>query len=482
MAQTPRSAQSRRAPMTPTRAPTIALAPRPMMNAPEVEALRAVLQEYRPTRVLEWGAGGSTLYWPREFPDIDWHTIEHDQRYYDAVSAQRLAPNASMLRLDFPEYYAAAPALGMFDLIIVDGRERVHCASVARYMLNEGGVVLVHDFTRERYKSLFTFYNHSVVLVPPTASKDPRGLVLLSAPVSTPPAPERLASVLARPTPTAAPRGVVYVCFGAPASAQADSSIRSLSRVAPGLPVLVVGDGDAVQHFAGRAGVDVVTPNVDPFKSASLFGFHAGRIKPLLAALSPFEETLYVDADTEFKVSPTVGFDMLARWDVVVAEAEIRSLAVVFPDNTTEASDTARWLGTPHILYHNSGMIFWRRNESTLRLFELWSEEWQKYRGWDEQVALLRALLLSDVLFLNVPFTWNCRGPQQSFLVYHRFASKAARKFSNFRANGGARGVPMVQAVQFVQVEVTPGRFVKARLGEEDKVREHFRALLRERK
>jgi hypothetical protein len=277
-------------------------------------------------------------------------------------------------------------------------------------------------------------------------------------------------------------RGVIYMCWGDPATRQAEASMRSLWKHEPKMPVLVVGDKAAVQHFNGQPRVQTHLCMVDPFFSQTLFGFLAGRIKPLLAKISPFEHTLYVDAETEFKTSPKVGFDLLDRWDMVIAEAETRSLGTTFPSNHIEADKTASWLGTPHILYHNSGMIFWRKNEATAKLFDLWSKEWLKYKGWDEQVALLRALLRSEVLFLNVPFTWNCRGPVGAYLVYHRFASRAARKYRGDAHTVRSTGPSRVTARPLVLVELAPGRSVRCYAGDEEKVQAYFKRLLAKQK
>ena len=438
------------------------LKPVPMMDAPEVEALRALLAERKPRRVLEWGAGGSTLYWPAQLPDVEWVAIEHNPEYAAALEG-RLNANTTLHRLDFPDYYRLGPEFGTFDLIIVDGRRRVRCLDAARELLAPGGAVVLHDAGRERYAPGRAFYKKVTVLHPPKEGKDPRGLWLLEGPVPLP--------------AVTAERGVVYLCWGEPATLEAERSMASLWKHEPEMPVLVVGDEAACAHFAGQARVQTHHCLVDPFTSESLFGFKAGRIKPLLARLSPFAKTLYVDAETAFKRSPAEGFALLEKWDFVVAEAETRSLAATFPDNRTEAGETAAWLGTPHILYHNSGMLFWRRNEATGRLFDLWSEEWQRYQGWDEQIALLRALLQSDVLFLNVPFTWNCRGPEAAYFVYHRFASRAARKFRTPTpvVATGRRGQPMTPARPLVRLELEPGRFVKCHEGDEEKVREQFR-------
>lgn len=436
----------------------------PMMDAREVQALHAYLDEHRPQRVLEWGAGGSTLYWPAQYPDVRWSAIEHDPAYYRAVSAA-LPPNADLRLLPFPAYWRAEGTEGPFDLILVDGRERVRCLDTARRLLAPGGAVLLHDCGRRRYAPAEAYYRQSALLVPPKAGLDGRGLRLFRDPL---PQVDRLA-------PLTGPRGAMYLVWGRPALEQARASILSLWRHLPDLPVLVLGDA-AAGELADRGGVAVLQLDVDPFSGSGAFSFKAGRVKPLLAASSPFERTLYADADTEFKTSPLPGFDLLDRWDFVIAEAETRSLAQTFPDNRTEAGDTARRLGTADILYHNSGLFWWRRGEAASQLFRYWGEEWAKYQGWDEQVALLRALLNSDAVWLNVPYTWNCRGPQEAYLVYHRFASRAAR-----RDGGGVtvlpnpRGQPMPPSRPLVRVEVEPGRYIRVHRGDEARAVEQFR-------
>jgi hypothetical protein len=126
-------------------------------------------------------------------------------------------------------------------------------------------------------------------------------------------------------------------------------------------------------------------------------------------------------------------------------------------------------------------MFFWRKNEATSKLFDLWSEEWQKYKGWDEQVALLRALLKSDALFLNVPFTWNCRGPVGAFMLYHRFASRAARKYKGYAYTARHISHPTVPARSLVRVKLGPNCFVRCYAGDEEKVQAYFKRLLAKR-
>jgi len=268
-------------------------------------------------------------------------------------------------------------------------------------------------------------------------------------------------------------RGLIYICWGEKAIREAEESMASLWQVAPGLPVFVVGDEAAEQHFRRQGKLaGFARPNVDPFQPdrAAGFQFLAGRVKPLLHGLSPFDETLYVDADSEFVASPALGFALLAKWDFVVAETETRSLANGIA-GTRECHWTAKWLGTPHLLYHNSGMLFWRRNEATARLFALWAEEWQRFEGWDEQVALLRALLRSEALYLTVPHTWNCREGAKAVLLHHWFGTKKARQTVQRPAAQPRR------PTRLIHVEIAPGRSVCCRPEEAEMYRERFAHL-----
>jgi hypothetical protein len=156
-----------------------------MMDPAEIQAMRKILVERKPHRVLEWGSGGSTMYWPRMFPSIDWVSVEHNPDYARALKG-KITSNVTLLQLDFPSYHELTPKkAGMFDLIIVDGRKRVRCLNIGRDLLVHGGTVLLHDAGRERYTPARKFYQNIIVLSPPKKAKDPRGLWLMTDPRPT---------------------------------------------------------------------------------------------------------------------------------------------------------------------------------------------------------------------------------------------------------------------------------------------------------
>jgi hypothetical protein len=201
-------------------------------------------------------------------------------------------------------------------------------------------------------------------------------------------------------------QGVLYVAYGEKARAQALASMQSLQRFAPGLPAAVVSDtplGDALH---------VHHPDADR---------GARTQKTQMYRLSPFEQTLFLDADTELVGSPAPGFGMLQFVDLVLAQDVTRN----FADNRwthlnqDEVAATAREIGTAQHMYFNSGVIFFRRNERVAAMMDAWHEEWQRW-GVHDQMALLRAIHRSPVRIAPMRQAWNTHIRSQAAFVHHK--------------------------------------------------------------
>lgn len=210
-------------------------------------------------------------------------------------------------------------------------------------------------------------------------------------------------------------KGLIYVVWGQRAAEQAKRSIASARRWMPGLPALTLGDNKAGKVMA----------YLSPFESKK---FLWGRHIPFLYHESPFRQTLYIDSDTEFVASPEAGFRWLDDWDFVLAETPDRSLASKMVEKP-EMEYSRQFLGVPDILYHNGGAFLWSRNRHVETFFDLWHEEWLRFQSWDPQVALLRALARSDMVFLTLPHTWNCKTRQEATFIYHPYGSHSAQTF-----------------------------------------------------
>jgi len=144
----------------------------------------ALIEERQPARVLEWGGGGSTLYWPARHPAIDWWTVENDARWAKAIRA-RMPRNVTLLERQPPEYYdLRVDEVGAFELIIVDGSPgqwRVFCLDAARRLLMPGGVAVLHDSFNPRHYPAREMYHVVTELCAPD-KRGRRGLMIFSDP------------------------------------------------------------------------------------------------------------------------------------------------------------------------------------------------------------------------------------------------------------------------------------------------------------
>lgn len=177
-------------------------------------------------------------------------------------------------------------------------------------------------------------------------------------------------------------RGVVYVAIGGRAQVAQARSEAALRRH-NSLPVKVVDSGGAA-GTVGRA------------EKIAMWNW------------SPFDETLYLDADTIPAADVSPLFAMLADgWDVVMAASGAQGDDCMMHIDPRERGLTRDEIDNPEPLQPQAGVIAWRRSDGARRLFAAWRDEWLRFRGQD-QAALIRALYRTPecrVWWLGRP--WN---------------------------------------------------------------------------
>jgi hypothetical protein len=113
---------------------------------------------------LEWGAGYSTYWYARNVKSLI--TIEHDKKWYFKVKSslknnelknvklkyihseeEKKFKSYSKYILNFNDEY--------FDLVSIDGRDRLNCSKCANKKVKIGGYLVLDDSHRERYKKIF---------------------------------------------------------------------------------------------------------------------------------------------------------------------------------------------------------------------------------------------------------------------------------------------------------------------------------------
>jgi hypothetical protein len=103
--------------------------------------------------VFEYGSGNSTLWWSNQVSSVT--SCEHDREWLNSFKAE-FPPNIDSIHceLDYGgEYCKTILAYkSSFDIIVIDGRDRVNCAINSIGALKEDGVILWDNSDRGKYK------------------------------------------------------------------------------------------------------------------------------------------------------------------------------------------------------------------------------------------------------------------------------------------------------------------------------------------
>lgn len=106
-------------------------------------------------KVFEFGAGNSTFYYASKVAFVT--SVEHDQEWYNKLKKE-VPANSELLfeELEYNGLYtqAAINTGKMFDLIIIDGRNRVNCAIKSIAALTSAGVLILDDSERTEYTEI----------------------------------------------------------------------------------------------------------------------------------------------------------------------------------------------------------------------------------------------------------------------------------------------------------------------------------------
>lgn len=123
----------------------------PWLTWGAIETLENFFRAKPGARVLETGGGASTLWMRKRTEHLI--TIEHD-----ITIIEELHKKDSRLAL----IYKPLPYFDIlyhfrenfFDLILIDGRNRVDCGFVSTHLLKPGGILMLDNSERPRYKPL----------------------------------------------------------------------------------------------------------------------------------------------------------------------------------------------------------------------------------------------------------------------------------------------------------------------------------------
>lgn len=129
----------------------------PWWNVAATRRIDQFLKDRPGSRVFEWGAGASTVWASQRSREVV--SVEHDPRWFARLSGEigdrrNVTLVHRHLEREGHDYVGAIGECGgLFDLIIIDGRQRARCLERAVEHLAPGGAVLFDDSGRRRYRA-----------------------------------------------------------------------------------------------------------------------------------------------------------------------------------------------------------------------------------------------------------------------------------------------------------------------------------------
>lgn len=165
------------------------LIPEVWMEPWEISIMKTLLIDLKPKRCFEWGAGGSTLLFTRMLQAGSvWISVDHNRQWakkiglrlkignifgvYKGVNVIYITPNnhtwsdvnGDGAYSDLEHYVDKPSQLGRFDFMLVDGRARNACLAKAAKIIEDSGVVILHDANRAYYHESFKLFKYGVLL------------------------------------------------------------------------------------------------------------------------------------------------------------------------------------------------------------------------------------------------------------------------------------------------------------------------------
>ena len=209
--------------------------------------------------------------------------------------------------------------------------------------------------------------------------------------------------------------GVVYLAFGPPYLILAYNSIASLKAVSPEIPVCVVVDK--------KTSALVRTPpdgwsSEDDFLVVDECVEKNRYIKTSLNQHSPFDRTLFLDADTVVTDDISEIFSYLENFDLCIRLYGAGSKKGVTRSEMPLLDGRYKVLDLPH---WNSGVIAFKKCEAVDAFFSSWNAAYDIHRRemqvWTDQGALVEAIFRTKARVLSLDSRWNCLTSERAYFV-----------------------------------------------------------------
>jgi hypothetical protein len=130
--------------------------PIPWMNFPAVRLLEERLTH--DLNLFEFGSGYSTLFYASRVRTVT--SVEYDEKWFDVVKLKAPGNVKLMFKekdIDGDYCRVIGSTEDQYDVVIVDGRDRVNCVKQSVSALSPRGVIVLDDSQRDKYQEGIEF-------------------------------------------------------------------------------------------------------------------------------------------------------------------------------------------------------------------------------------------------------------------------------------------------------------------------------------
>lgn len=124
--------------------------PIPWITYPAIEFIKRRID--KEMSVFEYGCGGSTLWWASRVKEVV--SVEHDKDWYDRI-VPTIPGNVTLeyIELEYGGDYSkkVSDFNRTFDVIVIDGRDRVNCAINSIPALKSDGIIIWDNSDLKEY-------------------------------------------------------------------------------------------------------------------------------------------------------------------------------------------------------------------------------------------------------------------------------------------------------------------------------------------
>lgn len=129
----------------------------PWISYPAIDFLQNRIKNNM--RIFEYGCGGSTVWWAERVAQVV--SIEHDFGWYEKMKKQLNEYKKVELKYIALEYNgeyskAVSECTEYFDVVVIDGRDRINCVKNSLKALKKDGIILFDNSDRNEYEEAYS--------------------------------------------------------------------------------------------------------------------------------------------------------------------------------------------------------------------------------------------------------------------------------------------------------------------------------------